>query len=169
MGLSPPPPQSPSPSSLTPLEFEQCAKRGGGDAYIHVKELQIKCEKHVPTNSSPGGDEVSLLARFSLAGEVDSRNPECVLQTLNQAGASGLGGFNQRLVGLHPQKAVPLLLLNAVSSDRRAAIAAGPLPGQDNKVFIDFVDLEVLRLTGWIYMENNAKCKQCCTVWTGHG
>lgn len=121
---------------------------------VSVKKCQNKSEmmreRNVPTNCGPGSDEVGLLARFSLAGKVQRRHPECVLQTLHQAGAGVLGGFDHRLVGLHPQNAVPLLLLNAVSGDGRAAVAAGPLPGQDDKVFIDLVDLEVLRLTGWV-------------------
>lgn len=107
-------------------------------------------KKNVPTNGGPGSNEVSLFARFSLASKVQRRHPERVLQTFDQASARVLGGFDYRLIGLHPQKAVPLLLLNAVSGDGRAAVAAGPLPGKDDKVFIDFVDLKVLRLTGWI-------------------
>lgn len=114
-------------------------------------KLEIMCKKHIPTNCGPGSDEVRLFARFSLASKVQRRHPECVLQALNETSASVLGGFDHRLIGLHPQKTVPLFLFNAESSNGRSTIIAGPLPGQDDKVFIDFVDLEVPRLTGWIW------------------
>lgn len=82
----------------------------------------------IRTNSSPGSDEVGLFARFPLSCQVEGRHPEGVLQTLDQAGAGVLRGFDHGLVGLHPQKTVPFLLLDAVSSDGRAAITAGTLP-----------------------------------------
>lgn len=114
-------------------------------------------EEHIPTNCSPGSDEVRLFARLSLPGKVQRRHPKCVLQALNEASASVLGGFDHRLIGLYPQKTVPLLLLNAKSSNGRSSVIAGPLPGQDDKVFIDFVDLEVPRLTGWIWGKKKQK------------
>lgn len=116
--------------------------------------IRIWCRSH--TNVCPGSDEVGLFARFALSRLVECRHSEGVLQALHEAGARVLCGFDHRLVGLHPQQAVSLLLFNAVSGDGIAAVTAGTLPGQDDKVLVDLVDLQVFRLTGRIFRKMNA-------------
>lgn len=91
-----------------------------------MKRGEVK--RYVLTNSSSGSDKVSLFAGLALSSHVISGHPEGVLQTLNEPCAGVLGGFDNNLVSLNPQKAVPLLLLYAVTSDGASTIAAGTFP-----------------------------------------
>lgn len=122
-------------------------------------DQKIKLVDFFLTNGSPGSDKVSLFAWFALSCLVICRHPEGVLQTFNQAHASVLGGFYHSFISLHPQKAVPLLLLNTVPSDGTATIAAGMLPGQDDKVLVDLIDLQVSGLAGRIFKVRKQKTK----------
>jgi len=104
----------------------------------------------VHTDGISGCNVVSLFAGLALSSLVDGRHSEGVLQPLNEARAGALGGFHHRLIGFGPEQAVPLLPFDAVAGDGAAAVAAWLLPGHNDVVLVDLIDLGVSGLTGRI-------------------